>query len=168
MPEKYQSEIMFEPSNLRVRGNESLDLLCTFTPVRAKPYQILTSLKVSGVVDWEKDLIGFYNPGSGLNIKGKDFTLNRPTTQTQLTIIGAGADGYINIEPSVIDFGTVKVGDDLMKEVTLINKSTANVFVELRMIPTQDCDQAENVNTIIKDMFKVFLLYIYIYIIYIV
>lgn len=119
-----------------MRGNEVREVACTFIPKKPKPYTVTAKLVVSGVYDPFRDMVGFFNPGSG-NLIRQGAQYQKATRFKEIIILGAGADGYIEISPERIDYGTVKVGDKCVQEVTLHNKSKANVYVELSMVPKQ-------------------------------
>jgi hypothetical protein len=138
-----------------LRGNELVDLLCTFTPLKGKPYYITTPLGISGVYEPLKDMIGYYNPGSGSAQKHTIVEEKTPPVQKNFLIIGAGADSYIQIFPLSLDFGTVKVGDELTRKVVLHNQSKSNVFVELNMMMSVSENEDQNNIKKIKEMFKV-------------
>ncbi len=56
--------------------------------------------------DTFRDSVGFFNPGSGNFIK-QGTQLQKVTRTKEILILGAGADGYIEISPQRIDYGTV-------------------------------------------------------------
>jgi len=152
IPEKYKEEITFFPQTFRLKGNEIREVSCTFIPKKPQPYTVNAKLIASGVYDPFRDLVGFFNPSSGNLVKQGSMREKMQRTK-EVVILGAGADGYIEISPEKLDFGTVKVGDQLVRDVTLHNKSKANVYVELSMVPKEGCE----VDTeLLKKQFKVF------------
>ena len=60
-----------------------------------------------------------------------------PQSSKYLQIVGAGADGMINISPEMLDFGTITVGYSKTLSVTITNKSESNLYIELKMMQTQ-------------------------------
>jgi hypothetical protein len=46
--------------------NEETKVNCTFTPLKKKEYILDIPVYASNTYDHLKDLIGFYNPGSGI------------------------------------------------------------------------------------------------------
>lgn len=165
IPTKYKNEIIFQPENFRLKGNEVKEVYCTFIPKKSKPYCVTAKLAATSVYDVYKDLIGFFNPGSGNlhaqhagkhahNVNSnsnQDKKFEKMTSIMELLIVGAGADGSIEITPQIVDYGTVKVGDQLVRSVTLHNKSKANVYVELNLIPLEESDSNEK---LINQQFK--------------
>ena len=106
IPEKYKEEITFFPQTFRLRGNEIREVACTFIPKKPQPYTVTAKLLASGVYDPYKDLVGFFNPSSGNLIK--QGSMRQKTARTkEIVILGAGADGYIEISPEKVDYGTV-------------------------------------------------------------
>ena len=59
-----------------------------------------------------------------------------PQSSKYLQIVGAGADGMINISPEMLDFGTITVGYTKTLSVTITNKSESNLYIELKMMQT--------------------------------
>ncbi len=105
IPEKYREEITFFPQTFRLRGNEVREVSCTFTPKKPQPYTLTAKLVANGVYDVFKDLVGFFNPGSGNLVKSGGY--QKTARVKEMVIIGAGADGYIEISPQELNYGTV-------------------------------------------------------------
>jgi len=112
IPEKYKGEITFVPQTFRLKGNEVREVACTFIPKKPKPYTVTAKLVASGVYEPFRDLVGFFNPGSG-NLAKHGATFQKTTRSKEVVILGAGADGYIEISPDKIDYGTVNFIDRL-------------------------------------------------------
>ena len=92
------------------------------------------------ICDHIKNMIGFYNPGSGLLQATNRNSLTKSLKDSpyqairyDLEIIGAGSDGIISISPQQLDFGTITVGFSKTLSVVVINKSNTNLYVELKM-----------------------------------
>jgi hypothetical protein len=66
VPEKYKTEVCFEPSKAYLLPNEDTKVVCTFTPLKKKEYILGIPVYATNIYDNIKDLIGFYNPGSGV------------------------------------------------------------------------------------------------------
>lgn len=108
VPDKYSEEISFLPQTFRLRGNETRDISCTFTPKKPQPYTVTAKFFASGVYDPFRDLVGFFNPSSGKLSKNTTSCQKNPKPK-EVLILGAGADGYIEIMPEKLDYGTVKL-----------------------------------------------------------
>jgi hypothetical protein len=65
VPDKYKTEVSFEPSKAYLLPNELTKVLTIFTPLKKKEYTIDIPVYATNVYDHVKNLIGFYNPGSG-------------------------------------------------------------------------------------------------------
>jgi hypothetical protein len=65
IPEKYKSEVNIEPIKSYLLPNEETKVLTTFTPLKKKEYIIDIPIYAKNINDNLKNLIGFYNPGSG-------------------------------------------------------------------------------------------------------
>ena len=66
VPEKYKTEIFFEPSKSLLMPNEETKVSCTFTPMKKKEYILSVPIYISSLYDQMKELVGYYSPGSGL------------------------------------------------------------------------------------------------------
>ena len=107
VPEKYKEEINFCPQTFRLRGNETRDISCTFTPKKPQPYTVTAKLLANGVYDPFRDMVGFFNPNSG-NLTKNTSSYQKIPRIKEVLILGAGADGYIEITPDKLDYGTVR------------------------------------------------------------
>jgi len=65
VPEKYKTEVTFEPAAGYLLPNEEVKVLTTFTPIKKKEYILSIPIYISSMGDHLKNIIGFYNPGSG-------------------------------------------------------------------------------------------------------
>ena len=137
VPEKYKTEVCFDPPKAYLLPNEETKVVCTFTPLKKKEYMLSIPVYAKNIYDNIKDLIGFYNPGSGVMQRTgkKSFkdTGIPATVRYDLEIIGAGSDGVISISPQDLDFGTITVGFSKTLAVQVINKSNCNLYIELKM-----------------------------------
>ena len=72
--------------------------------------------------------------------------------------MGAGSDGLISISPENLDFGTITVGYTKTLSVTITNKSNCNLYIELKMMQTNEAGEASGDNTqvqrILNNCFK--------------
>jgi len=66
VPEKYKTEMFFEPQRAFLMPNEETKIVCTFTPLKKKEYILSVPLYATNFYDQLKEIVGFYNPGSGL------------------------------------------------------------------------------------------------------
>jgi hypothetical protein len=112
----------------------------TFTPLKKKEYILNIPIYAMNTFDQIRNLVGFYNPGSGLlqrNMKTQSMMSiaeNAPSTiRYDVEIIGAGSDGVITISPKSLDFGTITVGFSKTLSIQVINKSNCNLYIELKM-----------------------------------
>ena len=66
VPEKYRTEVIFNPQRQYLLPNDETKVTATFTPLKKKEYIINIPVYAMNVYDPLKYMIGFYNPGSGL------------------------------------------------------------------------------------------------------
>ncbi len=76
MPEKYKTEVGFEPLKGFLLPNEEAKVVATFTPSKKKEYNLSIPVYANNVNDITKNLIGFYNPGSGIMHRGNKASMN--------------------------------------------------------------------------------------------
>ena len=146
VPDKYKTEIFFEPQKAFLMPNEETKVVCTFTPLKKKEYILSVPIYATNLYDQLKEVVGFYNPGSGL-MRTSGATLKKSlkdstpqTVRYDVEIIGAGSDGILTLSPKDIDFGTITVGFAKTMSVTVINKSNCNLYIELKMAQRMDED----------------------------
>ena len=142
VPEKYKTEVQFEPQHIYLLPNEEGKITTTFTPLKKKEYIINVPIYANTLFNQLKNLVGFYNPGSGVMSSQQKMGGNK-TVRYDLEVIGAGSDGVISISPSSgLDFGTITVGFAKTLSVQVLNKSNTNLYVELKM--TSKVDETTN------------------------
>lgn len=127
--------------------NEETKITCTFTPLKKKEYILSVPLYAQNLYDHLREIVGFYNPGSGLmranggmKTTMKSIKDSPATIRYDIEIIGAGSDGVLSLSPKDIDFGTITVGFAKTMSVTVINKSNCNLFIELKMAQRMEED----------------------------
>lgn len=105
--------------------------------MKKKEYIISIPVYATNFYDHVKNLIGFYNPGSGVMQRRAALEHTKSSKDTtiryDLEIIGAGSDGVISISPKNLDFGTITVGFSKTLSVQVVNKSNCNLYIELKM-----------------------------------
>jgi len=143
VPDKYKNEIIVQPVRALLLPNEETNVACTFTPLKKKEYSVNVPLFARNQFDKAKHFVGFYNPGSGLSGGDIPGAVGGVTTiRKEINIIGGGSDGLMAISPKSLDFGTITVGFNKTLQVVITNKSSCNLYIELKMIPlnTDDMD----------------------------
>jgi len=91
VPEKYKAAIIFEPQRMSLKPNEEQKIGATFTPLKRKEYIIQIPMYTFNTYAYAKDLVGYYNPGSGV----KQIQAPKDVMRYDCEIIGAGSDGFI-------------------------------------------------------------------------
>ena len=66
VPEKYKTEVSFDPAKAYLLPNQETKIVTTFTPLKKKEYILSIPVYATNFYDHAKNLIGFYNPGSGV------------------------------------------------------------------------------------------------------
>ena len=134
IPQKYENELYLEPNNGMLKPNEMTYLKCSFIPYRKKNYKITCPVTIRDVLNPQQMLVGFFEPGSGSNPAPR----TRQEAKYKIEVFGVGGDGSLSLEPSVLDFGIVKVDFSNKKTVTLENFSNINFFVEIEIKPKDE------------------------------
>ena len=83
--------------------NQEQVIVATFTALKRKNYEITIPLTVKNLFDYAKHSVGFFNPGSGLNLTARAGKGGAEegilSIKKSIQIIGAGNDGSIEISP---------------------------------------------------------------------
>ena len=99
VPEKYVNEVGLQPVKAILMPNQEQAIVATFTALKKKNYEIVVPLTVKNLFDYAKHFVGFFNPGSGLNLTQRGTDEGTLTLKKSIQIIGAGNDGSIEISP---------------------------------------------------------------------
>ena len=144
VPDKYRHEVNFMPPRAMLLPNEETKVMATFTALKKKEYDVTVPIYARNMNELAKNSVGFFKPGSGLGHgMGASFTnFGIQTIRKDISIIGAGSDGAIEISPKELDFGTITVGFSKTFSVIIYNKSNCNLYIELKMM--QDLGSSEN------------------------
>lgn len=68
VPEKYTNEVSLQPVKSVLMPNQVQEIFATFTALKKKHYEISAPLTAKNLFDYVKHEVGFFNPGSGLNM----------------------------------------------------------------------------------------------------
>ena len=96
------------PSSFDMESNLIMNVTASFTPLKPVNFKTKIIFKVERLYDEQKDILGIYNPGS--LISEMKLEKNGREYSKELYVVGKGSDGDLKVEPSVLEFGTVKVG----------------------------------------------------------
>ena len=147
------------PSYFEMESNLIMDIIVSFTPMKPVDFKTKILFKVERTYDEQKDLIGIYSPNSLLP-EYKFEKNGRPYTK-ELCIIGKGSDGNLRLEPSSLEFGTVKVGFHKKLSFSIYNPTMTNFYITLEPEKKEYIDEnggnlegIENINDIITFDFK--------------
>ena len=151
--------IEINPSYFEMESNLIMDIIVSFTPLKPVDFKSKIKFKVERIYDEQKDLIGIYSPSSllselKLEKSGRLYT-------KELNIIGKGSDGDLRLEPSLLEFGTVKVGFHKKLSFSIYNPTMTNFYIRLEPEKKEYIDEnggnmegIENINDIITFDFK--------------
>jgi hypothetical protein len=155
VPAKYREVVMFDPPKAVLQANEEKNVVCTFTPLAKREYALSIPMQVTNTYDTSKDMIGYFNPGSGVAIKGHQ---KKEQTKYELRVFGVGNDGNVSIKPSKLDFDTVTVGFNKILSLTVINKSKTNIYIDFQLdqmnIEDKTEKEQEDIRKIVDQNFK--------------
>jgi hypothetical protein len=139
VPQKYHNEVNLQPMKSVLLPNQVQEIYATFTALKKKKYEISVPLIAKNLFDFAKHEVGFFNPGSGLNMAVTDASAHGMAhIKKSIQIIGAGNDGQIQISPQQLDFGTITVGFSKSLSIMITNKSNCNLYIELKMQANQE------------------------------
>ena len=136
-----------------------MDIIVSFTPLKPTNFKTKILFKVERIYDEQKDLIGIYSPSSLL----PEFKLEKSGRlyTKELSVIGKGSDGDLRLEPSLLEFGTVKVGFLKKLSFSIYNPTMTNFYITLEPEKKEYIDEnggnmdgIENINDIVTFDFK--------------
>lgn len=155
VPSKYREVVLFDPPKGVLQANEERNVVCTFTPLAKREYALSIPMQVTNIFDATKELIGYFNPGSGVAIRAQT---KREQTKYELRVFGVGNDGNLSIRPSKLEFDTVTVGFNKILSLTVINKSKTNIYIDFDL-EQMDCEkmssqEQERIRKVVQENFK--------------
>ena len=112
-------------------------------------------MQVTNIIDTVKELIGYFNPGSGVAIKAEP---KREQTKYELRVFGVGNDGILSIKPSKLDYDTVTVGFSKILSLVVVNKSKTNLYIDFQLeqmnIENKSQEEQDNIRNILYENFS--------------
>lgn len=155
VPSKYKEVVLFDPVKGILQANESKNVICTFTPLAKREYSLSIPMHVTNIYDSSKELIGYFNPGSGVAIKTQP---RKEEGKYIIKILGVGNDGSLSIKPSKLKFDTVTVGFTKILSLQVRNNSKTRLYIDfqLEQMNTEDKTQEEQeeIRKILFENFK--------------
>ena len=152
-------KVEISPSYIEMESNLIMDIIVSFTPIKPVNFKSKITFKVERIYDEQKDLVGIYSPSSLLS----EYKLekNGRLYTKELTILGRGSDGNLRLEPSLLEFGTVKVGFHKKLSFSIYNPTMTNFYITLEPEKKEYLDEnggnmegIENINDIVTFDFK--------------
>lgn len=154
VPAKYKEVVLFDPVKAILQANEEKKVVCTFTPLAKREYALSIPMQVTNIHDATKELIGYFNPGSGVAVKAQP---KKEQTKYEVRIFGVGSDGSLSIKPSKLDFDTVTVGFSKILSLTVINKSKTNLYIDFQLeqmnIEDKSLEDQRRISQIVQENF---------------
>ena len=150
--------IEITPSSFDMESNLIMNISASFTPLKPVEFKTKIIFKVIRIYDEQKDILGIYNPGS--LISEMKLEKNEREYSKELYIIGKGSDGDLKVEPSLLEFGTVKVGFHKKLFFSIYNPTMTNFYIKLEpekqeyIAETGNMEEITNINDIISFDFK--------------
>ena len=154
-----EGNVEINPSYFEMESNLIMDIIVSFTPLKPTNFKTKILFKVERIYDEQKDLIGIYSPSSLL----PEFKLEKSGRlyTKELSVIGKGSDGDLRLEPSLLEFGTVKVGFLKKLSFSIYNPTMTNFYITLEPEKKEYIDEnggnmdgIENINDIVTFDFK--------------
>ena len=150
--------IEISPSSFDMESNLIMNITASFTPLKPIDFKTKIIFRVERLYDEQKDILGIYNPKS--LISDLKFEKNGREYSKELYIIGKGSDGELKVEPSVLEFGTVKVGFHKKLFFSIYNPTMTNFYIKLEpqkqeyIAENGNTEEVSNINDIINFDFK--------------
>jgi len=131
------------------------NVVCTFTPTAKREYKLSVPVQVTNIYDTTKEMIGYFNPGSGVAIKAQQ---KREQSKYEVRVYGVGNDGSLSIKPSKLEFDTVTVGFTKILSLTVINKSKTNLYIDFQLdqndTEQKSEEEQQEIRRIVSENFK--------------
>ena len=150
--------IELTPSSFDMESNLIMNIIASFTPLKPIEFKTKIIFRVERIYDEQKDLLGIYNPRS--LIPEMKFEKNGREYSKEFYIIGKGNDGDLKVEPSLLEFGTVKVGFHKKLFFSIYNPTMTNFYIKLEPEKQEyigesgNMEEISNINDIISFDFK--------------
>ena len=150
--------IEISPSSFDMESNLIMDIITSFTPKKPVEFKTKIIFKVERLYDEQKDILGIYNPGS--LISQTKLVKNSRQYFKEIYAIGKGSDGDLKIEPSLLEFGTVKVGFHKKLFFSIYNPTMTNFYIKLEPEKKEyigengNMEEITNINEIVNFDFK--------------
>lgn len=113
IPEKHRGVLLVEPEEGELLGNETMNLICSFSPAKAKKYIIHVSFSVAAKSTFSKS-----------SVSGE-------TRVFHLVVVGEGVLGRLELDAQRIDFGNVLIGAATRRDITVRNMTPCDVQYSL-------------------------------------
>ena len=84
-------------------------------------------MQVTNIYDVAKELIGYFNPGSGVSIK---IQLKKEQKKYKIKIMGVGNDGSLFMKQSILKFNIVTAGYTKFLSLIVINSSKTILYID--------------------------------------
>ena len=98
------------------------------TPSKSEEVNGHVVLTAERVYDPSNENVGIYNPE---NYEKKNNEFDKRLYSKEFTILGRGSDGELRIEPSKLEFGTVKVGFHKKMFFSIYNPTITNFYIKI-------------------------------------
>ena len=99
------------------------------TPSKSEEVNGHVTLTAERVYDPSNENVGIYNPENMDQNKNDEF--DKRLYSKEFTILGRGSDGELKIEPSKLEFGTVKVGFHKKMFFSIYNPTLTNFYIKI-------------------------------------
>ena len=128
--------IEVKPNYFEMETNEIKKVDIFMCPTKNE--EIINTMKITAerVYEPQSESYGIFNPGSSALVKSQPSLLDKRVYKKEVTLLGRGSNGDIRIEPSQLEFGTVKVGFHKKMSFSIYNPTITNFYIKI--IPEKD------------------------------
>lgn len=115
----------------------------------SQPEEIISTIKLSAerIYDPQGESTGIFNPPSQSQKQPNEF--DKRTYRKEITLLGRGSNGDLRIEPSQLEFGTVKVGFHKKTSFSIYNPTITNFYIKI--IPEVTDENKKNIDMLSFD-----------------
>lgn len=145
--------IEVQPSFFEMEPNVIKHIEIELIPTKTEEIMCPVTFNVERIYDPLSESIGIFNPGS-FSLKTQALEQDKRCFRKEIRLLGRGADGYLNISPLLLDFGTVKVGFYKKMQFVVSNPTMTNFYIKIFPEIDEDIIKRSSMNKLMNTLNK--------------
>ena len=118
------------PNYFEMETNQIKTFDVFLTPSENKEVTSKLNIIAERLYEPQNEFYGIFNPKKNENKENKNQSDKRKYMR-EISIMGRGSDGVLNIQPEEINFGTVKAGFHKKLSFSIFNLTITNFYIKL-------------------------------------